>query len=202
MALDLGGLDKLQPAIDKIARLPSKYRLAIVIALPLLLMGGYYQLMYTGAAETVKQLEGQQQSKQRKLNEVRSVAANLDQFEEEIDGLQAELTIALRQLPDSKELPGLLTDVTTLGKKSGLEFKAFRPGSEINRGFYAEVPIEIEFTGNYHEVGMFFDRVSKLDRIVNIGDIRMGVAKEGLNGTILKVRGQALTFRFVEGGGA
>ncbi len=200
--MELGGMDKLQPTIDKVGRLPGKYRMAVIFVLPLLVLGGYYQLGYTGASEKLKQLEAQQQSKQRKLNEVRSVAANLDQFEEEIAALEGELKVALRQLPDSKELPGLLTDVTTLGKKSGLEFKAFRPRPEVNKGFYAEVPIEIEFTGNYHEVGVFFDRVSKLDRIVNIGDIRMGVAKEGLNGTLLKVKGQAVTFRFVEGGGA
>ena len=60
------------------------------------------------------------------------------------------LTLALRQLPDSKELPVLLTDVTSLGKNAGLEFKAFRPRPEIQRDFYAEVPIEIEFTGRFH----------------------------------------------------
>ena len=129
------------------------------------------------------------------------MAANLSQFEKEIEGLEAELKIALRQLPDSKELPGLLTDVSTLGKKAGLEFKAFRPRTEVNRGFYAEVPIEIEFTGGYHQVAMFFDRVSKLDRIVNIGDLKVDVAREGLNDTMLKVSGRATTFRFVEEGG-
>lgn len=201
MALNLG-LDKLQPLIEKAGRLPSRYRMIIIALLPLLVMGGYYKLLYRPASLQLTQLEAQQQSLQRKLNEVRSVAAKMDQFEAEIADLEGQLKVALRQLPDSKELPGLLTDVSTLGKKSGLEFKAFRPRGEINRGFYAEVPIEIEFTGGYHEVAMFFDRVSKLDRIVNIGDLEVGVAMEGLNGTILKVSGQATTFRFLEGGGA
>ena len=200
MALDLG-MDKLQPLIEKASRLPSRYRLIIIALLPLLVVGGYYQMLYKPAALLVTQLEAQQQSLQRKLNEVRSVAAKMDEFEAEIADLEGQLKIALRQLPNSKELPGLLTDISTLGKKSGLEFKAFRPRSEVNRGFYAEVPIEIEFTGSYHEVAVFFDRVSKLDRIVNIGDLEVGVAKEGLNGTILKVSGRATTFRFLEGCG-
>ena len=196
------GLDKLQPQIEKIGRLPSKYRMAIVIVIPLLLGVGYFQLLHRGSQEELQRLQGQQQSLQRKLNEVRSVAANLDRFEEEIAALEKELGEALRQLPDSKELPGLLTDITTLGKKAGLEFKAFRPKGEVNKGFYAEVPIEIEFTGSYHQVAVFFDRVAKLDRIVNVGDMKMTVSQEGLSGTTLKVSGQAVTFRFVEGGGA
>jgi type IV pilus assembly protein PilO len=196
------GIDKLQPTIDKAGRLPSKYRLAIVIAIPLLLGVGYYQLLHRGSQEELQRLQAQQQSLQRKLNEVRSVAANLSRFEEEIAALETELGEALRQLPNSKELPGLLTDISTLGKKSGLEFKAFRPQTEVNKGFYAEVPIEIEFTGNYHQVATFFDRISKLDRIVNVGDMKMTVASEGLERTNLKVSGRAVTFRFVEGGGA
>jgi type IV pilus assembly protein PilO len=196
------GLEKLQPTLDKIGRLPSKYRLAIVIAIPILLGLGYYQLLHRGSQEELQRLHAQQQSLQRKLNEVRSVAANLSRFEEEIASLETELGEALRQLPNSKELPGLLTDISTLGKKAGLEFQAFRPQTEVNKGFYAEVPIEIEFTGNYHQVATFFDRISKLDRIVNVGDLRMTVASEGLERTNLKVSGRAVTFRFVEGGGA
>jgi len=199
--MDLG-LGKLQAPLERLAKLPSKYRLAILIAIPVLLAGAYYQFLYRDAQKELTQLAARQQGLQRKLNEVRSVAANLEAFEREIENLEAQLKVALRQLPDSKELPGLLTDITTLGKKSGLEFKAFRPRSEVNRGFYAEVPIQIEFTGGYHEVATFFDHVAKLNRIVNVGDLRMSVAKEGLEGTVLTVSGQAVTFRFLEGGGA
>jgi type IV pilus assembly protein PilO len=195
-------LDKVQGLLDKLAKLPSHYRIAMLIAIPLLLAGGYYHFVYRESAKELSQLDAQQQALQRKLHEVRSVAANLDAFEEEIQSLEAELKVALRQLPDSKELPGLLTDISTLGKKAGLEFKAFRPKGEVSRGFYAEVPIDIEFTGRYHQVATFFDRIAKLHRIVNVGDLRMGVAKEALGGTVLKVGGQATTFRFLEGGGA
>lgn len=201
MALNFG-LEKLQPAIEKIGKLPRHYRLAVILAIPLVLGLGYYQLLHRGSQEELMRLEAQQQSLQRKLNEVRSVAANLSKFEEEITALETELGEALRQLPNSKELPGLLTDISTLGKKAGLEFKAFRPQTEVNKGFYAEVPIEIEFTGTYHQVAVFFDRISKLDRIVNVGDLNMTVGSEGLDQTVLKVSGRAVTFRFVEGGGA
>jgi type IV pilus assembly protein PilO len=196
------GLDKLQGVADRVAKLPSRYRMILMVAVPLLIGGAYFQLAWRPADTELDNLVSKQQNLQRKLNEVRSVAANLAAFEEEIQGLEAQLKVALRQLPDSKELPGLLTDITTLGKKSGLEFKSFRPKGEVNRGFYAEVPIEIEFTGGYHEVATFFDRIAKLDRIVNVGDLKMNVAQENLNDTRLKVSGFATTFRFLEGGGA
>jgi type IV pilus assembly protein PilO len=199
--MDLG-MDKLQGVADRLARLPSRYRMIAMVAIPLLVGGAYFQLAWRPARQELANLVSKQQNLQRKLNEVRSVAANLAAFEAEIQNLEAELRVALRQLPDSKELPGLLTDITTLGKKAGLEFKSFRPKREVDRGFYAEVPIDIEFTGGYHEIATFFDRISKLDRIVNVGDLKMAVSGEDVNATELRVSGQATTFRFLEGGGA
>ena len=195
------GLDGVQQQLDKVGKLPPQYRMALAVVLPVLLVVGYWWFLHRPAQEEHRRLVTQQQGLQRKLNEVRSVAANLTKFEQEIEDLEAELRHAVLQLPSSKELPGLLTDITTLGKKAGLEFNAFRPQSERNKGFYAEVPIEIEFTGSYHEVATFFDRIAKLDRIVNVGDISMRVHRENLLGTELKVTGRAVTFRFVEGGG-
>jgi type IV pilus assembly protein PilO len=199
--MDLG-LDKLGGAAERISKLTPRVRTALLVAVPLLIGGMYFQLAWRPASKELANLVSKQQNLQRKLNEVRSVAANLPAFEEEIKGLEAQLKVALRRLPDSKELPGLLTDISTLGKKAGLEFKAFRPKTEVNRGFYAEVPIEIEFTGGYHEVATFFDRIAKLDRIVNVGDLEMTVGQENLDTTTLKIEGFATTFRFLEGGGA
>jgi type IV pilus assembly protein PilO len=92
----------------------------------------------------------------------------------------------------------LLTDVTSLGKNAGLEFKAFRPQPEVRRDFYAEVPIGIEFTGGFHEIAAFFDRVAKLPRIVNVAELDMTIGKESADATVLSVKGRATTFRFLE----
>ena len=112
--------------------------------------------------------------------------------------MEKRLKQALRQLPDSKELPGLLTDVSSLGKNAGLEFKAFRPRDEIAKDFYAEVPIEIEFSGDFHDIARFFDKVSKLPRIVNVSQLEMEIAGQEFGSTRLKVHGEATTFRFLE----
>jgi type IV pilus assembly protein PilO len=101
-------------------------------------------------------------------------------------------------LPDSKELPVLLTDITSLGKNAGLDFRAFRPNTEIRRDFYAEVPIDIEFTGRFHDVAMFFDEIARLPRIVNVSELDVTIARETSMDTVLEVKGSATTFRFVE----
>ncbi len=192
------GLEKFQGSLEKLAKLPRPYRIALIPGVLAIVLAFYGYVFYAPASSELEGLRAQQLELQRKLNEVRAVAANLGAFEEELGRLERELTIALRQLPNSKELPVLLTDISTLGKNAGLEFKSFKPKPEVPREFYAEVPIEIEFNGQFHEIASFFDEISRLPRIVNIQELRMTVAKETTNETRLLVKGNATTFRFLD----
>jgi type IV pilus assembly protein PilO len=192
------GLDKLQVHLDKLARLPKGARVAAVPVLMGLVLGLYGYLFFLPARDELAKAEQQQLQLQRKLSEVRAVAANEQAVREEIAQLEKKLVVALRQLPDSKELPVLLTDVTSLGKNAGLDFRAFRPQQEIRKAFYAEVPIDIEFTGGFHDIATFFDQIARLPRIINITELDMSINKESASGTLLKVKGKATTFRFVE----
>ena len=190
--------DQLQGVLEKFARLPKTWRLAAYPVIVALVVSAYGYALFLPAREELHAIQARQFELQRKLNEVRAVAANMGRFEGEIAALEKKFKIALRQLPDSKELPVLLTDVTSLGKNAGLEFKAFRPQDEVRRDFYAEVPIGIEFTGEFHEIAAFFDRVAKLPRIVNIAELDMTIGKESADTTVLSVKGRATTFRFLE----
>jgi type IV pilus assembly protein PilO len=197
MAMELG-LDKFQGAFVRLAKLPRSQRIAVLALLAAGVVGFYVYAFYLPARATLDRLGAQQLELQRKLNEVRSVASNLPAFELRLTELEGELKTAVRQLPNSKELPGLLTDISSRGKNAGLEFKGFRPKDEVPRDFYAEVPIDIEFTGGFHEIARFFDDVSKLPRIVNVNDLKVEIEKEAPFGTRLIVRGNATTFRFLE----
>jgi len=192
------GLEKLQVHFDKLARLPKSARMAAVPVLMALVLGVYGYLFFLPARDELAKAEQQQLQLQRKLSEVRAVAANEQAVRDEIAMLEKKLVVALRQLPDSKELPVLLTDVTSLGKNAGLDFRAFRPQQEIRKAFYAEVPIDIEFTGGFHDIASFFDQIARLPRIINISELDMSISKESSTGTLLKVEGKATTFRFVE----
>jgi type IV pilus assembly protein PilO len=93
-----------------------------------------------------------------------------------------------------------LTDISNLGKTAGIEMRSFQRQEEIFHDFYAEVPIAIQIDGEYHEIGKFFELLSKLKRIVNMGSLKISVAKESISSTRLKVSGVATTFRFIGAG--
>lgn len=191
-------MDRLQAQLDRLAKVPRPYRLAMMPAIVFLVGAAYVYFLYLPTKHELTSARDQHLQMQRKLAEVRAVASNEDAVKAEIAALERKLKDALRQLPDSKELPVLLTDITSLGKTAGLDFKSFRPKVEIQKGFYAEVPIEIEFTGSFHDVASFFDEVSRLPRIVNIGELAITIDREDSAETLLDVKGQATTFRFVE----
>ena len=187
----------VQSRLEQIAKLPAAARWGIIGACALLVAAGYFLLVYRDTSTRLEKLQAQEFELQRRLTEVRSVAANLHEFEEEIAQLELKLSKVLRQLPDKKELEILLTDISNAGKKSGIEIKAFKRLAEVEQGFYAEVPIAIELEGGYHDVARFFDLLAKLPRIVNMGSLKMKVASETLEATRLRVEGTATTYRFV-----
>jgi len=149
-------------------------------------------------------LEGQLQKLQSDLNQRRIIASNQPKLEAEIKELEKQLEAALVKLPEEKEIPTLLTQVNTLGQQSGLEFQLFRPGQPVKKGFYAEVPIEIRVEGTYHTLGAFLDRVSKLERIVNVGDLKITplTAQQQQRGRTISAEFKATTFTFLEKGGS
>ncbi len=197
MAFEIN-LDQFNSVIDNFGRIPRPYRVALIPLSVVLVVAIYVYFFYGPARGERKQLQTQERQLQHQVSEVQAIVSNLPAFEEELAAMERSLRHALLRLPDSKELPVLLTDVSTIGKRAGLEMKAFRPGDEIERDFYAEVPIEIEFSGSYHDIARFFDRIAKLDRIVNIGELNMSISTQSSERTVLRVQGEATTFRFLD----
>jgi type IV pilus assembly protein PilO len=187
----------VQSRLEQIAKLPAAARWGIIGGCALLVAAGYFMLIYRDTSDQLEGLRAKEFELQRRLSEVRSVAANLDEFEEEIARLELKLSKVLRQLPDKKELEILLTDISNVGKKAGIEIKSFKRLQEIEQGFYAEVPIAIELEGEYHDVAVFFDMLAKLPRIVNMGSLKMKVTSDDLEATRLRVEGTATTYRFL-----
>ena len=188
---------ELQAKLDQVAKLPPAARAGIVLLLVLVVVGGYYGTRYSSGSQKLEQLRAKEMELQRKLSEVRSITANIDEFEEEITNLEIKLQKVLRQLPNEREIEVLLTDISNLGKTSGIEIKSFQRRPEVIHDFYAEVPMDIEIEGEYHSIARFFDLLSGLPRIVNMGSIEVRIAKDTLEATVLKVSGTATTFRFV-----
>jgi type IV pilus assembly protein PilO len=183
--------------LQQIERLPFGARLGLLAGVFVLVIGMYWMGIYDGQRQTLEAQRTQLTKLQSEIAESRAVASNLNSFREQREILRKEFEGALQRLPNDTELPGLLTDISGLGKKSGLEIRVFDPGKKVNRGFYAEVPIALEFYGSYHELATFFDRLSRLSRIVNITQLDMKLESNSADRPKLQIKGVATTFQFL-----
>ena len=183
---------------EKLGRIPKGARYGAVVAILSLGGAGYYFLFFSEDAALLTTQQSRAQVLQRKLTNVRAVANNVGEFEQEVAALERELQIALRQLPNRKQFEDLLQDITTAGKQVGVVIKSIVRAQEVGHDFYVEVPFELQLEGSYHDLAMFFERVAKLPRIVNIGSMRIQSHDGRDSTTLLKVEGTATTFRFLD----
>jgi type IV pilus assembly protein PilO len=124
-------------------------------------------------------------------------AANFDAYKAQLKEMEKTFGAMLRQLPGKTEVPSLLVDISQTGLAAGLEEKLFQPAPEVKREFYAELPIKIRLTGNYHELGNFVSGIAALPRIVTLHDIEIKPAeKDSYDNLVLDVT--AKTYRYLE----
>jgi type IV pilus assembly protein PilO len=191
--------------MDAIYKLPTSKKVAILVVLICLVIGLYAYAFFIPQQNELSMLKGELNNLVRELNESKAIAKDLEKFKQQVAQLNIELTNALTQLPNEKEIPEMLKNISALGKESKLNFTLFRPKPEEPQQFYAKVPIELVFLGNYHNTGIFFDKVSKLPRIINVVNfnmIRAQAAEKAKADEEILVRTSCLvnTYRFVEKG--
>ncbi len=184
--------------IDKITKLPNKQKIALLILFLIAEVVVLFFLLIQPKYNEMKELDAQLATLQKQVQENRILAARLPILQKEYDQLNRQLEAALTELPNEKEIPGLLTSVTDEGKKAGLDFLVFRPQAEQPKGFYAAVPVDITVSGTFSSVGNFFEAVGNLPRIMNISNVKFSDIKSSGERTTLKVTCLATTFRFLE----
>lgn len=184
--------------LETIVKLPTSRKIVILVLLIAVVAGLFFYLIYWPNLDVLKKKKAEVEVLERQVRELRTVAANMKRFQAEAAKLREELQVAITQLPTSKEIPSLLSNISQLGKDSGLEFLLFKPVGEINKDFYAEIPVEIRVKGAYNNVAIFFDKVGKLPRIVNISEVSMDGAKEVLGRWEINTSCTATTFKFVD----
>ncbi|HSB03879.1 MAG TPA: type 4a pilus biogenesis protein PilO, partial [Thermodesulfobacteriota bacterium] len=165
-------------------------------------LGGLYlKTFILPEREDLSDLQRQMDKLMKELNDSKAITRDLQAYKDQVKKLDEELTHALKQLPNEKEIPEILKNISSLGKESQLEFVLFRPKPEEPQQFYAKVPIELILVGTYHHTGTFFDKVSKLPRIINVVDFNMARAKEASRATeevLVRVSCMVNTYRFIE----
>lgn len=188
---------------EAIASLSPRKKILIVLVIAVIMPGLYWYSFYRSKAKVIKTLRNNLSKKQAKLNENEAIARNLPRFKEEVGKLNQRLGKVIQELPNSREIPNLIETISNLGSFNGLDVVFIKPLKDVNKGFYAEVPIQIKVKGGYHEMGLFLDAISKLPRIINVANLNMGGAKVDKDkGTVvLDISALAITYRYLKKGG-
>lgn len=187
----------MDPRVDKILKLPNKQKIGILVAVLVIEAIVLTYFLYLPKRKVLIDLKAQHQTLQAEVEEKTKIANNLPKIQKEYNDLNIELEKALTELPNSKEIPSLLTSITATGKSAGLDFLVFRPRAEVVKDFYADVPVDITVYGSYYSVANFFAAVANLPRIVNITSVDFVEVKSVNNRMMAKVNCLATTFRFL-----
>ncbi len=188
-------MDALDPMFEKLGQLNKLHRILICVGTFLLLVGGFFYFSYLPKMQQIKGLKAQKSSLEQSLRVAKAKAAQLEEYRARMKKAQEDFMIAKAVLPETKEIPSLLTSISQSGQDAGLEFLLFQPKPEVKKGFYAEIPVDVKVLGSYHNVASFFDNVSRLYRIVNIEKVEM---KAGKGNEKLNTACTAVTYKFLE----
>lgn len=135
-------------------------------------------------------------SLEQQLQMVKVRASKLEKIKAETAETEEQFEEIAILLPKEKEIPQLLKDISALGRNAGLDFNTFRPESERPMDFYKEIPISIKVRGPYHNMGYFFDQVSKIKRIVSVDNVKMSSPKKEDGEMLLQSDCTLLTYQF------
>jgi type IV pilus assembly protein PilO len=184
--------------LNRVLTLPRQQKIAVLAGLILLLLlAGYFYVYIPGGdklARLTEEIEGVRADRDRK----RVLSANLPKLQKELQEWEAKFKAAMAQLPDRKEIPDLLSSVSTKARESGLEILLFRPRAENFQEFYAEIPVDIVVRGGFFNAVTFFDEVAKLNRLVNIDNIDLKSPKVNGDQVVLEISTLATAYRFLD----
>lgn len=169
---------------------------AFVLIFVVVGVGGYYGL-FAGQIETFEGEERKEKSLKDTWTDKKKLAVNLELYKQQRAEIEQSFGALLKQLPTKSEIDALLIDVNQAGLGRGLKFELFRPATSENfTEFYAETPVAVKVSGNYHDIGAFASDVAKLPRIVLLQDldIKIPPAATGL----LTMDAVAKTYRYLD----
>jgi type IV pilus assembly protein PilO len=184
--------------LDSILGRPKSHKLGILAVLVIALGILGYLYGYAPQAHEIARLTEDVDNAERERNKKRLQAANRTKLQKDLQELDARLKEAVAQLPNKKEIPDLLRNISNKARESGLEILLFRPRGENYQDFYAEIPVEVVVRGQFFNVVSFFDEVGRLTRLVNMNNIGFKSPKVTGDQVVLETSTMATTFRFLD----
>ncbi len=186
---------KMGTFFEKVGALTKAQRLIICLVTFAVIGGAYYYFVFMPKQEKLSKVKKTLIAQQKKLANYKNQASQLLKYEKMMAQAQDEFNEAMKALPDKRELPSLLAGISKAGGNAGLTFHLFKPGKEINKEYYKELPVAIKVEGRYHQITDFFYQITRLNRIVNINNVAV---KSKAGKKELEMSCQAVTYMFVE----
>ena len=172
------------PAIDlsrfdfgEIGGWPRPARIAIFIAIGVIAMLGNYFLLISKQITELTIQHNRQISLREEFRDKYHKAVNLDVYKKQMEIIKKTLHKLFRQLPAEGKVPSLMEEISLQANAAGLEFKLIKPGNEMVKKFYTELPIKMAIVGSYRGFGRFISEIAKLPRIVTLHDFAIKVDK-------------------------
>lgn len=188
--------------LEKLLALDRTKRLLVLAGTIVFVLALYVWLFFLPLYHEINRLEVKLAGLLDKKAEQEAIVENLENFKKEYLRLQASLDKAMAQLPNQKEIPSLLENISNVGRECGLELPLFKPDKEVPKDFYAEVPVDIKILGAFGDIVNFFYKVGRLPRIVTISTFEIstpkGKEKELARQDRLEASCRAITYRFLE----
>ncbi len=176
---------------------PLAPRLATLVGLFILILAGGWWFLWNEQLETLTAREQEEVKLKDEFIAKKTQAANLDLYRQQLNEIDRSFGALLRQLPSKSEVEALLVEVNQSGMGRGLQFELFKPNQEIVKDFYAELPINVKLTGQYHDFGAFAADIARLSRIVTLNNISIAGSAQAKDGA-LAMDAVAKTFRYLD----
>ena len=189
-------VNDLQRYLDpkKIGSAPVLVKLGVLVIVLAAIVGASWYFDWQDQLERIARETGKEAGLRETFKKKKLEAINLPAYQKQLEDIEKSFGALLKQLPGKAEMDALLTDINQAGLGRGLQFELFRPAAaETRRDFYAELPISIRITGNYHDIGAFASDIGKLSRIVTLNDIGLAPSGKGL-----ALDATAKTFRYLD----
>jgi len=153
---------------------PWYYALGIGVLVGALLAGAVHWFWFKPLGEEIQRKKVELEGLNQEIAKGRAAERKLSQFREEVKRLELELAKLLQILPSKRNTEELIKRIETLTRQGDFTLKKFTPGEFVQKEFYAEWPIEVQVEGTYHNLALFFDRMSRFSRIINVEDLKIG----------------------------
>lgn len=152
---------------------PWYYPLGYGLLIGAILAGAVHYAWFRGLNREIKGKQEQLEALNQEIQKGRAAERKLGQFREEVRRLELELAKLLQVLPSRRNTEDLIKRIETLTRQGDFTLRKFTPGEFVPKEFYSEWPIAIELDGTYHNLALFFDRMSRFSRIINVEDLRV-----------------------------